>query len=119
RLTEEQQTALKTWIAETLPRSVNVIGAWLYKQYGLIYSRSGLIALLHRLGMEPRKPQAVSAKLDEAKQKAFIEAYHKLLNGLSSDEAVLFADAVHPTHGARPVGCWAPKGTKVAVDQTS
>lgn len=31
----------------------------------------------------------------------------------------MFADAVHPTHGARPVGCWAPKETKVALDQTN
>jgi len=25
---------------------------------------------------------------------------------LGDDEAVLFADAVHPTHAARPAGCW-------------
>ena len=36
-------------------------------------------------------------KLDEDKQKAFIENYEKLLNSLGDDEAVLFADAVHPT----------------------
>ena len=41
------------------------------------------------------------------------------MNGLSDDEAVLFGDAVHPTHAARPVGCWAPKAVTVAVDQTS
>ncbi len=69
--------------------------------------------------MEHRRPSAVSRKLDEAKQKAYIEAYDALLNGLCDDEAVMFADAVHPTHAARPVGCWAPKETKVAVDQTS
>ena len=38
-------------------------------------TRSGLIALLHRLGMEHRKPKVVSRKLDPAKQAAFIEAY--------------------------------------------
>ena len=32
---------------------------------------------------------------------------------------MLFADAVHPTHAVRPVGCWGPKGTKAAVAQTS
>ena len=32
---------------------------------------------------------------------------------------VLFADAVHPTHAVRPVGCWAPKDTPIAVAQTS
>jgi transposase len=28
-------------------------------------------------------------------------------------------DAVHPTHAARPVGCWAPKEQKLAIEQTS
>ena len=32
---------------------------------------------------------------------------------------MLFADAVHPTHAARPVGCWGPKDTPLAVPQTS
>lgn len=78
-----------------------------------------MIALLHRLGMEHRKPQAIPRKLDEAKQQAFIAFYNDLLNGLSDDEAVMFADAVHPTHAVRPVGCWAPKGVNVAVEQNS
>lgn len=119
-LTVEQQEKLKAWIAETLPRTTRMVGAWIEREFGVVYeSRSGLVALLHRLGMEHRRPKAVSAKLDEAKQKAFIEAYDALLNGLSDDAVVLFGDAVHPTHGARPVGCWAPKETKVAIDQTS
>jgi len=119
-LTAAQQEKLKAWVGETLPRTTRQVGAWIEWEFGIVYqSRSGLIALLHRLGMEHRKPQAVSSKLDEAKQKAFIEAYESLLNALGGDEAVMFADAVHPTHAARPAGCWAPKDTKVAVDQTS
>jgi hypothetical protein len=103
-----------------LPRSTRQIGAMIEKEFGIAYQgRSGLIALLHRMGMEHRKPQAIPRKLDEAKQQAFIEAYNGLLNGLSDDEAVMFADAVHPTHAVRPVGCWAPKETKVAVEQAS
>ncbi len=69
-----------------------------------------LIALLHRLGMKHRKPNAVSRKLDPAKQTASIEAYEDPLNHLGDDEAVLFVDAVRPTHAMRPVGCWAPEG---------
>jgi len=41
------------------------------------------------------------------------------MNSLGDNEAVLFADAVHPTHAARPVGCWAPKQDKLAIEQTS
>ena len=120
RLTDEQQDKLKAWITETLPRTTREIGAWIERECGIAYQgRSGLIALLHRLGMEHRKPKAVSRKLDPEKQAAFIKAYEDLLNHLADDEAVLFADAVHPTHAVRPVGCWAPKDTKIAVPQTS
>jgi transposase len=109
-LSLEQQATLKAWVGETLPRTTREVGAWIEQTFGVVYqSRSGLIALLHRLGLEHRKPQAVSRKLDPAKQQAFIDAYEGLLKTLSDDEAVLFADAVHPTHGTRPVGCWAPK----------
>ena len=75
--------------------------------------------MLHRLGLEYHKPNVIPRKLDEEKQRAFIEGYEKLLNSLGDDEAVLFADAVHPTHAARPVGCWAPSQEKFAIEQTS
>jgi len=69
--------------------------------------------------MERRKPKAASRKLDPEKQAAFIKQYEDLQKHMQADEVVLFADAVHPTHAVRPVGCWAPKDTKVAVAQTS
>jgi transposase len=119
-LSAAQEDALKVFVSEALPRSTRQIGAWIEKEFGLVYeSRSGLIALLHRLGLEYHKPHVIPAKLDEDKQKAFIEDYEKLLNSLGDDEAVLFADAVHPTHAARPAGCWAAKQDKIAIEQTS
>ena len=59
RLSDAQQDKLKTWIAETLPRTTREFGAWVETECGVTYERSGLIALLHRLGMEHRKPKAV------------------------------------------------------------
>src|SRR4051794_23087204 len=120
RLTVEQQDRLKAWIAETLPRTTRAVGAWIARECGIEYqTRSGLIALLHRIGMEHRKPTAISRKLDPAKQAAFIKGYEALMNQLSTDEAVVFVDAAHPTHAVRPVGCWAPKELPVAVEQSS
>ena len=78
-----------------------------------------MIALLHRLGLEYHKPEVIPRKLDEEKQKAFIASYEKVLNSLPDDEAVLFADAVHPTHAARCAGCWAPSQENLAIEQTS
>ena len=31
----------------------------------------------------------------------------------------MFVDAAHPTHAARPVGCWAPAKEHLAIEQTS
>jgi transposase len=119
-LSAEQEATLKAWIAETLPRSTNVIGAYIATTFGVFYeSRSGLVALLHRLGLEYNKPEVIGRKLDPEKQRAFIEGYAKLMNSLGPDEGVVFADAVHPTHAARPVGCWAPAKETLAIEQTS
>ena len=86
RLAVEQQDKLKAWIGETLPRSTRAVGAWIAREWGIEYqTRSGLIALLHRLGMEHRKPKAVSRKLDPAKQAAFIKKYEDQLNQLPAD----------------------------------
>ena len=52
RLSEEQREKLKAWITATLPRTTREVGAWIEKECGIEYQgRSGLIALLHRLGM--------------------------------------------------------------------
>ena len=119
-LSAAQEEALKVFVGTTLPRTTRQVGAWIEREFGLVYdSRSGLIALLHRLGLEYHKPNVIPRKLNEEKQKAFIAGYEKLLNSLGDNEAVLFADAVHPTHAARPVGCWAPKQDKLAIEQTS
>ena len=84
-LSVQQEDDLKAWVGAALPRSTRQIGAWIEKEFGLVYeSRSGLIALLHRLGLEYHKPHVIPAKLDEDKQKAFIEDYEKLLNSLAT-----------------------------------
>src|SRR5215471_11600745 len=70
-LSAVQEEALKAFVATTLPRSTRQVGAWIEHEFGLVYeSRSGLIALLHRLGLEYHKPNVIPTKLDEHKQKA-------------------------------------------------
>src|SRR3979490_1001478 len=118
-LSAAQEDALKVFVSAALPRSTRQVGAFIEREFGLVYeSRSGLIALLHRLGLDYHKPTVIPRKLDKEKQLAFIESYDNLLNSLADNEAVLFADAVHPTHAARPAGCWRPKQEKLAIEQT-
>jgi transposase len=118
-LTAHQQEGLKQWVTQTLPRTTTMVGEWIERTYGVSYTRSAIIKLLARLNLEYRKPKTVPRQLDPARQAAFIREYEALLNRLGEDEAVLFGDAVHPTHDVRPAGCWAPKGVTVAIEQTS
>src|SRR6202167_3006921 len=120
KMSAEQAETLKAWVTATLPRSTRHVGSWIAKEFGLVYeSRCGLIALLHRLGLEYHKPEVISRKLDEKTQKALIASYENLLNSMAANEVAVFMDAVHPTHAARPVGCWAPKEQNLAIEQTS
>jgi transposase len=119
-LSEAQQEKLVAWVRAASPRSTRQIGAWIASEFGVEYdSRSGLVALLHRLGLEYRKPEVIPRHLDENKQRAFIERYENLMNSLSPDEVVVFVDAVHPTHAARAAGCWAAKDETLAIEQTT
>ena len=119
-LSDAQQEKLVAWVRAVSPCSTREIGAWIAAEFGVEYdSRSGLVALLHRLGLEYRKPEVIPRHLDEHKQRAFIKFYGKLMNSLSPDEAVVFVDAVDPTHAARAARCWAAKDEKLAIEQTT
>lgn len=86
----------------------------LTKTAALEFAQQGI-----RVGFEHRKPKALPRVSDEAEQQQFIDMYEKLLNGLPADEAVYFADAVHPEYQARPAYGWMKKGSNTAVKTTS
>lgn len=61
RLAEAQQERLKAWVSETLPRTTREVGPFIAQEFGIDYqSRGGLIKLLHRLGLEHRKPKTMA-----------------------------------------------------------
>ena len=120
-LSEGRREKLVAWVRAAWPRSTRRIGAWIgawiASEFGVEYdSRAGLVALLHRLGLEYRKPEVIPRHLDENKQRAVIERYENLMNSLSPDEVVVLVDAVHPTHAARAAGGWAAKDETLAIE---
>jgi len=114
-----QEAELAAHLEASPPRSTNEVRAHIEASYGESYSRSGAIKLLARLGFEYRKPARLPAVADEEKQAQFICNYEALRNHLELDEAILFADAVHPEHQSRPAHGWFRKGAKPAVKSTS
>src|SRR5215472_6402510 len=97
RLTDAQQERGKAWVSETLPRTTRQVGAFIAQEFGIEYQgRSGLIMLLHRLGMEHRKPKQISHKLDPAKQAAFLGAERRCADRDPADQRA--GSAEHPRH---------------------
>jgi hypothetical protein len=80
-------------------------------EFELVYSHSGCLKMLRRPGFEYRKPKALPRVADEDKQAEFIAFYQDLMTKLPADEAVYFADAVHPEHQTKPAFGWVRKGS--------
>jgi transposase len=110
---------LRVWAAETLPTSTPEIGQFILERFGVDYGRSGLIKLMNRIGFDWRKPESVPNRIDPETQRKFINAHEDLRNSLGPNEAVVYVDAVHPTHQVKPAGRWLPRGQHCALPSTS
>jgi len=119
RMTQAQQVALCAWLEARFCRSTVEIRAHVAAECGLNYSHSGCIKLLARLGFEYRKPKPLPRAASAEKQAAFIALYEKLMRELPADEAVYFADAVHPEYQAKPAFGWVKVGSNPAVLSTA
>ena len=119
RMTPAQEATLCSWLEGRFCRAAGDIRAYITAEFGLHYSHSGCLKLLRRLGFEYRKPKALPHVADEAKQAEFIAFYENLLNDLPADEAVYFADAVHPEYQTKPAFGWVRKGSNPAVKTTT
>src|SRR5208283_742821 len=110
---------LRAWAMEVLPASTVEVGQFIRSRFGIEYGKSGLIKLMNRIGFDWKKPEAAPSKIDAAVQQRFIDAHEDLRNSLDADETIVYVDAVHPTHQAKPAGRWLPRGQRCAIDVTS
>ena len=119
RMTAAQEAALCAWLEGKFCRSTAAVMAHIRGEFGLHYSHSGCIKLLARLGFEYRKPKALPRVATPEQQEAFMALYERLMTTLGADEAVYFADAVHPEYQTKPAFGWVRKGSSPAVRTTA
>ena len=65
-------------LEETLYTTVEDIVAYVYKQYKVSYSVSGMTDLLNREGFVYKKTKIIPGKADAKKQKEFIKTYEQM-----------------------------------------
>lgn len=66
-----------------------------------------------------KKPAATPAKVDFAKQEAFIEQYETLIRTTPEDEPILFGDGVHPTMATKVTYGWIRTGMRKPIATTA
>jgi len=110
KLNEHQMRALDTALQKQILPDAKAVIAHIQKHYGVRYSVSGVVDLLHRLGFSYKKPAHVPGKQDPARQQAFLKEYERIKAQKGKNDPIYFADATHPQHNSIPSYGWIKKG---------
>lgn len=89
------------------------------KNFGIVYSQSGMRDLLHRLDYEYKKPKLVPGNPDHDAQEIFVEQYEEFMLNKPANIEVLFMDAVHPQHNTMAAYGWIKRGEKREIQTNS
>lgn len=119
KLEASQMASLEQFIDDNLCGTTDEIIAYVEQQFGLTYTRSGMAALLKRLGFVFKKPVLIPGKADAEMQEAFVAYYNALKKSMSSDDKMYFLDGVHPQHNAVSAGGWIRKGKEKQLKSNS
>jgi len=113
KLSKEQLTELDKYLEESCCKDAKTIAQWIFTKWGIYYTPTGLIPLLHRLGYVYKRSKTVPSKADEVKQQAFLEQeLADILVEVNQSKAHLYyADGVHPIHQTHTGYGWIKKGT--------
>ena len=119
KLNSSQIDLLKLELDENIYLTTTSVINYVEKEFGIIYSVTGMRDLLHRLGFEYKKPKLVPGNPDVDAQEIFVEQYEAFMAEKPSDYEVLFVDAVHPEHNTMAAYGWIKKGTKKELKSNS
>tara|TARA_R110002126_G_scaffold178671_1_gene327703 strand:+ start:79 stop:1119 length:1041 start_codon:yes stop_codon:yes gene_type:complete len=109
-LSPVQMEELDAHLSQTVYPGVGGIIAWVRSRFGTEYSRTGMTALLKRMGFVYKCPKVLPSKGDPEAQRKFVEEYRELEKGLGEDDHIYFMDGVHPLHNSVAAHGWFKKG---------
>lgn len=110
KLSVEQLDLLCQELERTIHLKTDGLIEFVKNKFSVHYTKSGMTALLHKLGYVYKKPKLIPGVPDEDIQEIFIEQYHDFIDTKPEDVAVFFMDATHPEHNAQAAYGWIKKG---------
>lgn len=112
KLSTTQEEAIRDEFGANGLKDTAQLQAFVLERFGVVYSRSGAIKLLNRLGFCYKAPKIVNPVAPVEAQEAHQQHYETLK---ASGEPILFIDAVHPQFQTRAYGGWFLAETKPAL----
>ena len=119
KLNKAQSQMLEDYLQQHTYTYAKDIVAFVWDQFEIQYTVSGMTQWLRHHGFSYKKPAVVPAKANKQAQQNWIETYQKLKESLSEDETICFMDGVHPTHNAKPAYGWIRKGERKEIATNS
>jgi len=87
---------LDNHLNENIYMRIQDIVSYVFKEFKVKYSISGMTELLHRLNYTYKKPKMVPGKADVKAQDEFIEHYQVLKATKGVNDPIYFMDGTHP-----------------------
>jgi transposase len=112
KLEADQLQILEHYLDDNLCETTDEIIRFVEERFGITYARSGMAALLRRLGFVFKRPTVVPGKYDLEMQAAFIDYFNSLRESMGEDDKLYFLDGVHPQHNSQAGHGWIRKGEK-------
>lgn len=114
-LTTDEINKVKIFMDSNIITDSKQVIDFVNNEFGIKYSSSGMVSLLHRIGYEFKNTVLVPSKFDAEAQEQFKKNYEGLVNNLPDDEVVLFGDGVHPQHNTTCSKAWIKKGSQKEI----
>lgn len=110
KLSESEQDAVRKYVTDHTISDSGQVQHFILQEFGKVYTPTGVVALLHRLGFVYKFTTLVPSKYDAQEQAEFKKKYEALEKELKNDEVILHLDGVHPQHNTTCTKAWIKKG---------
>ncbi len=112
KLDDDQKLHVISELQSKLYLTSDEIIEWVVDEFGIQFSKDGMVKLLHRLGFSYKKTKQVPCEADIQRQQDFVKQELSAIieDARQGNSKVYFMDAVHPTHNTRSTYGWIQKG---------
>lgn len=116
RLSAAQLDELEVEVDQGMYADSKQVAEWIKERFDEVYAPNSVRAILKRLGFVHKKALQVPGNLNPEEQEEFLVELEALLHDARTDEeAIYFADGVHPQHNTRASYVWAKKGKEKEI----